>query len=121
MEKIEVVRRGNLQSGGTTPGIVRERAFDSGQTLFSKSTIAPGTISAWHHHGSRQLYGFVVSGTLRLELSEKGEAAVDVSDGDFFRIPPGLVHRDVNIGSAEVVIVNLLLGEGNAVVNVNTP
>ncbi len=119
MDRIEVVRNGNLQRGASTLGIVREKAFDSGPMLVSKSTVAPGVVSSWHHHGARRLYGFVVSGKLRLEWGTKGADSIEVGRGDFFQIPIGLIHRDVNPGKSDAVIVNVLFGEGPAVVNVD--
>lgn len=122
MLHIEVIRAEKLQSGSVTKGILREKAFDSGSMLVSKSTVSGGTVSDWHHHGGRTLYGFVVSGRLRLECVKNGTDAVEVREGDFFHIPPGLVHRDVNPDrSVSAVIVNVLAGEGPAVVNVEAP
>ncbi len=119
---IEVVRAGNLQSGVATPGILRQKAFDKGREIVSKSTVSPGIVSSWHHHGSRRLYGFVVSGRLMLDFGEKGLGSVEVRVGDFFHIPPGIVHRDVNPDKdANAVVVNILVGDGPAVVNVDSP
>ena len=122
MGGIEVVRAGTLTTGSTTVGILREKAFESGSVVFSKSTVAGGTVSNWHHHGGRDLYGYVVSGRLVLEQGKSGQESVEVRQGDFFHIHPGLVHRDVNPERTEpAVIVNLLLGEGEPVVNVEAP
>jgi len=85
-----------------------------------RSQIAVGTISAWHHHGTRHLYGFLVSGRLRFDYGRDGKEAVDLAPGDFFHIPAGLVHRDVNASPSEVaVVVNVSVGTGPAVVNVS--
>ena len=85
-----------------------------------RSQIAVGTISAWHHHGTRHLYGFLVSGRLRFDYGRDGKEAVDLAPGDFFHIPAGLVHRDVNASLSEVaVVVNVSVGTGPAVVNVS--
>jgi uncharacterized RmlC-like cupin family protein len=120
VERIEVVRK--LTPGVKTPGILREKAFDLASVLFSKSTIAPKNVSAWHHHGARELFGFTLSGRLSLEYGPDGKESADLREGDFFRIPPGLVHRDVNPDhSAEAVIVNILIGKGPALVNVERP
>ena len=122
MQGIEVVRAGTLRAGSSTSGILREKAFDSGSAVFSKSTVAAGAVSNWHHHGARELYGYVVSGKLVLEHGKAGSEILEVRPGDFFHISPGLVHRDVNPGGGEpAVIVNLLLGEGEPVVNVDSP
>ncbi len=122
VEAIEVVRRGGLGAGGSTAGIVREKAFESPGVVVSKSTVPGDAVSAWHHHGARNLYGFVVSGRLKLEFGRAGKESVEVAAGDFFHITPGLIHRDVNPDRHEkAVIVNVSVGEGPAVVNVEAP
>jgi quercetin dioxygenase-like cupin family protein len=118
--KIEVVRRDDLGRGAATGGIARSQAFETPTLLQTESKIEGGAISAWHHHGKRDLYGFLVSGRLRLEDAD-GDA-VELSPGDFFHIPVGLVHRDVNLdGHEEAWVVGMLLGGGPSVVNVDLP
>jgi len=52
----------------------------------------------------------------------KGASAVEVGQGDFFYIPPRLVHRDVNPKrEQELVVVNILVGRGEPVINVKSP
>lgn len=122
MERIEVVTARTLESGGVTRGVRRQKAFDTGYVVFSKSTIEAGTVSGWHHHGARQLYGYLVSGRLKLEYGLTGEMVVDLHPGDFFHVPPGLIHRDLNPDeSTAAVVVNILLGEGDQVINVASP
>ena len=122
MQGIEVVRAGTLRAGSATSGILREKAFDSGSAVFSKSTVAPKAVSSWHHHGAHDLYGYVVSGRLVLEHGKAGGESTEVRRGDFFHIGPRTVHRDVNPSRKEpAVIVNLLLGAGEPVVNVDSP
>src|SRR2546422_10294200 len=82
----------------------------------------PAAVSGWHHHGTHALYGFLLSGRLRLEYGTTGSEAVTVSQGDFIHIPPGLVHRDVNPDRARGLgVVNILVGSGGRVVNVDRP
>ena len=79
-------------------------------------------MSDWHHHGTRHLYGFLEAGLMRLEFGLKGASAVEVGQGDFFYIPPRLVHRDVNPNrEQELVVVNILVGRGEPVINVKSP
>ncbi len=79
-------------------------------------------MSGWHHHGTRHLYAFLEAGRMRLEYGPKGALAVEVKRGDFFHIPPYLVHRDVNPDEEhELVVVNTLVGRGDPVVNVEGP
>jgi uncharacterized RmlC-like cupin family protein len=121
MQKIEVVRGTDLKRGDSTQGILREKAFESSNLLFARSRIAGGVKSGWHHHGSRDLFGFVVSGRLRFDYG-KGADSVEVSAGDFFHIPVGVIHRDVNPDQRqEAMVVNILIGEGPSAVNVEQP
>jgi len=64
MKKIEVVRSSELKTGYTTPGIVREKAFESMHRyiIVSRTRVAAGKISDWHHHGTRHLYAFLEAG-----------------------------------------------------------
>ncbi len=124
MKKIEVVRSSELKAGYSTPGIVREKAFESMHRyiVVSRTRVAGGAMSGWHHHGTRHLYAFVKAGLMRLEYGPKGARATEVKQGDFFHIPPYLVHRDVNPdGERELVVVNILVGRGDPVVNVEGP
>ncbi len=119
MARIEVVHATDLTEGNSTRGIVRGKAFDSANLLVSRSRLEAGAVSDWHHHGARHLYGFLASGHLRLEYGPNGTKAADVRKGDFFHIPPRLVHRDVNPSQVHgVVVVSILLGRGQPVVNV---
>ncbi len=122
MPQIEVVRSADLRSGESTQGIVRNTAFEQSGILVARSRIAGGVSSGWHHHGERELYGFLVLGRLRLEYGLKGRLAVDLDPGDFFHIPSRVVHRDVNPATDhEIVVVNVFAGEGPSVVNVPGP
>ena len=79
-------------------------------------------MSDWHHHGTRHLYGFLEARRMRLEYAVKGAIAVEVEQGDFFHIPPRLVHRDMNPNrEQELVVVNILVGRGEPVINVKSP
>jgi uncharacterized RmlC-like cupin family protein len=111
-----------LQRRDSTKGIVRERAFEAAEVLFGQSKVATGTQSGWHHHGTRHLYGFIVSGRLRFDYVQTKMESIEVDSGDFFHIPVGLVHRDVNSDQTmEAVVVNILLDKGPPVVNVPDP
>ena len=124
MKKIEVVRGSELKTSYSTPGIVREKAFESihRYIIVSRTRIAAGMISDWHHHGTRHLYAFLEAGRMRLEYGPKGKGTVEVRQGDFFHIPPLLVHRDVNPdGKHELAVVNILIGRGEPVINVKSP
>ena len=114
MKKIEVVRGGALKAGYSTPGIVRDKAFEltPRYIIVSRTRASGGAMSGWHHHGTRHLYGFQVAGRMRLECGPRRVDAVVVRPSDFFHIPPRLVHRDVNPDkNQEFVVVNILIGK----------
>src|SRR5260370_32842489 len=122
MSRIEGVRRYEIGPGDSTQGMTRKRAFESEGANISQSKVAPGVVSGWHHHGTRQLYGFVVSGQLQLEYLLKGNELADLSAGDFFQIPARLVHRDLNPSrDHEAIVVNILVGSGLAAINAEAP
>src|SRR5436309_11223837 len=85
MPRIEVVRKDRLTAGAVTQGIRRDRAFDHENVVVARSQIAVGTISNWHHHGTRHLYGFLASGRLRFDYGRDGKEAVELAPGDFFQ------------------------------------
>lgn len=122
MSLIDIVRSAELGAGYSTEGIIRKKAFESGNVIFSQSRLLPGVVSGWHHHGTHQLYGYIVSGRIQLEYGIVGEKKAELSEGDFFHVPPGLVHRDVNPNKdRDLFIVNILIGTGPAVINVDSP
>ena len=122
MKKVEVVRGSELVAGYSTRGIVRGKAFESKTIVVSRTRVAGGAVSGWHHHGARHLYAFVVAGRIRLEYGLKGTDAVEARRGDFVHVSPRVVHRDVNPDREhELVIVNILVGRGTPVLNVKGP
>jgi uncharacterized RmlC-like cupin family protein len=122
MRKIEVVRESEMKGGKSTKGITRDTAFELADIIFSRSRVAGGVASNWHHHGTRELFGFVVSGRLTLEYGARGSDVAQLKAGDFVHIPPGLIHRDLNPDEGrEAVIVAILSGKGAPVINVEGP
>src|SRR5437867_13270152 len=93
MATIEVVRSRELHRGDSTEGIVRERAFEDDRAVVGRSRISGGVVSAWHHHGTRHLYGFLVAGRIRFDYGPAGREVGELMVGDLFHIPPGLVPR----------------------------
>ncbi|MGA8711169.1 MAG: cupin domain-containing protein [Thermoplasmata archaeon] len=113
MNRIGVVSRHAVGSPERTE-FGRTPAFETDTVRVGETHVAAGSTSPWHHHGRRTVSAFVVSGELILEFGPHGREKVQVSDGDFFRIPAGLVHRDVNPTPKETKIVNLMVGDGPA-------
>lgn len=122
MSEIHALRGDALAEAPSTPGIQRYLAFEGRDHLVLRSRAKPGAISSWHHHGDYDVYGFIISGSERLEYGPMGKDASVVSQGDFFHIPPHTVHRDVNPSPDEwQEVVLFFRGTGPVVVNVDGP
>src|SRR5437899_8848210 len=116
MPNINSLRNTELGAVYSTEGIIRKKAFESENAIVSQSELAPGVFSGWHHHGTRQLYGYIVSGRLQLEYVLRRQVIADLSVGDFFHIPAGLVHRDLNPNRDHAMsVVNCRLCTGTSV------
>lgn len=122
MADIEVIRGKRATPDASTKGILRRRGIESEGFTLSRSEIARGAVSHWHHHGERELFGFVISGGIRLDYGPKGSKRAKLAAGDFFRIAPGIVHRDVNPSKdTDCVIIVASVGKGPTVVNLDGP
>ncbi len=120
MDRIEVVSR--LTDGSSPLGrFGRKPAFETETVRVGETCVDAGVTSPWHHHGRRTLYGFVVVGELILEFGPHGSESVRPTTGEFFRIPPGLVHRDRNPTAGETAIQNVMIGPGPATIDVSGP
>ena len=122
MPKIEALKAGVLPEAQSTPGITRHLAFKSEDRLVVRSRVDPGKVSGWHHHGDYDVYGYLVSGSVRFENGPGGKETVSLGRGDFFHVPPHTVHREINPSADEGQEVILFLsGTGQLVVNVEGP
>jgi len=122
MKAIEVIHIAGAKRGDSTQGISRDKAFEEEDIVIGRSRVAGGVESGWHHHGKRDVYGYMVSGALRFDFGKGGKSSVVANGRDFFHIPVGLVHRDVNPDERkEAVVVNIMFGKGPPVVNVKGP
>ena len=110
-----------LRAGATTPGVTRELALETGAATMMRARAEAGARSAWHHHGARDDFGYVVVGRARFEFGPGGTESVDVETGGFFHVPAGLVHRDVNPLDSPQEIVMTVVGSGPLVVNIDGP
>jgi uncharacterized RmlC-like cupin family protein len=120
MSKIQALKREALSESSTSPGITRHLAFKDEGSKVLRSQTEPGTVSGWHHHGDYEVYGYVVSGSVRLENGSDKENAISIGPGDFLHVPPHTVHREINPSSDEANdIILFLRGNGPLVVNVD--
>jgi quercetin dioxygenase-like cupin family protein len=122
MANIQALEKDALSEAPGSPGITRHLAFRGEGFVVVRSRVEPGVVSGWHHHGDYDVYGYIVSGSLRFENGPGGRDATSVGPGDFFCVPARTVHRDVNPSGAKGQEVILFLrGSGPMVVNVEGP
>jgi quercetin dioxygenase-like cupin family protein len=122
MDTIRGLEKDALVEAPGSPGIARHLAFRGEGFLVVRSRAAAGVVSGWHHHGDHDIYGYIVSGSVRFEYGLGGKEVTAVGPGDFFHIAPHTVHRDVNPSRTEGQEVILFLrGSGPMAVNVDGP
>lgn len=121
MDEIRAVDPAALRAGAATPGVVREISFDLQGVTQMRARAEPNAATGWHHHGDRDVLGYVVRGSARFEFGPGGGNSVDVPTGGFFHVPARLVHRDVNPAAEPQEIVLAIVGDGPLVVNVDGP
>lgn len=115
----EIVRPADLDAIETTPGIVRRVVFEHPELVMGQSTIARNTTTGWHHHGERDVYGYIVRGEGLFEYEDGGP--ISGRGPAFFHVPAGTVHRETNTGDEEMVVAACFVGSGPVVVNVDDP
>jgi len=120
-ERIVALARDGLTAAPGYPGIRRELAFESDRALQVRVRGDGLAATGWHHHGERVVFGYLVKGRARFEFGRNGSESVEVEAGGFFRVPAGLVHRDVNPTNEEQEFVLVFAGAGPLVVDVEGP
>lgn len=77
--------------------------------------------SEWHHHGDNHVFGYVIEGEGYVEWGTgEGERKL-ASAGQFFHVPPGVVHRDVNPSDDEQDYLLWLTGSEPRTIHVDEP
>jgi mannose-6-phosphate isomerase-like protein (cupin superfamily) len=111
----------DLSAAAPTPGVLREIAFDIERATLMRARAEARAASGWHHHGDRDVLGYVVRGHARFEFGADGHESTEVEEGGFFHVPAGLIHRDVNPLDEPQEIILAVVGKGPLVVNVDGP
>jgi uncharacterized RmlC-like cupin family protein len=120
-DRVSAIAPDGLSAGASTPGVVRELAFETNGATLLRARAEAGAASGWHHHGDRDVLGHVVRGRARFEFGPAGTESTEVEEGGFFHVPAGLVHRDVNPLDQPQEIILAVVGEGPLVVNLDGP
>lgn len=82
--------------------------------------LAPGAVSAVHHHGESESAIYVISGSARFWSGDDLAGAHDASAGDFVWVPPHEVHVEANRSATEPVRMVVARSTQEAIV-VNLP
>ena len=108
-EPVRKLRDDELSEAQGTPGLRRRAAFEEDGHWFGHVEASPETMSGWHHHGDNVTIGYVLKGHATLEFGPGGRDRIDVGEGEYFRVPKRVIHREGNMSSsaAEVVLVRI--------------
>jgi uncharacterized RmlC-like cupin family protein len=96
-----------------TPGMRRYEAISgtrngSRKIWMGESHVAPGMVSADHHHGEAETGIYVVSGhPVFVFLEGDDERRVEAGPGDYVYVPPYVPHREENPSADEEAVVVL--------------
>lgn len=127
--KPDVVSRGELREKDRSepiPGIERTMIFAAEEgpahMYMVKAHVESGASSGWHHHGDNAVYSYLLEGHARVEYGPEGEKITDVHAGEFIKVPPQFVHRDVNpTEDTPHTSVTVIFGTGQTTFNVDGP
>lgn len=109
-----------------TPGMRRFEAISgkrsgSRKIWMGKTHVAPGMVSADHHHGEAETGIFVLSGTpVFVFLNGETERRIETVPGDYVYVPPYVPHREENPSLTEEAVVVLARSTQEGIV-VNLP
>ena len=120
-DDIRVIGDTDLRAATGTPGMTRRVVDEDDGYWFGHVEAAPDTLSGWHHHGDMVTVGYVVKGRLRFEFGPGGSHSAEVGPGEFFRVPPRVVHREGNLTSEPGEVVLARIGEGPPVFPADGP
>jgi uncharacterized RmlC-like cupin family protein len=119
--RVSAIAPDDLQTAPGYPGITREVAWATERAVQVRARAEGRAATGWHHHGDREVLGYLVRGVARFEFGPGGGETADVGEGGFFHVPSGLVHRDVNPTDVPQEFVLVFCGSGPLVVDVDGP
>ncbi|MGH2851358.1 MAG: cupin domain-containing protein [Solirubrobacteraceae bacterium] len=109
-----------------TPGMRRYEAISGARSgsrnlWMGRTHVAPGMISADHHHGRAETGIYVVSGSpVFVFLDGEEERRIETSPGDYIYVPPFVPHREENPSADEEAVVVIARSTQEGIV-VNLP
>jgi uncharacterized RmlC-like cupin family protein len=115
------VSEGPIAPGPPTPGMERRQILDHATAWVGWVRTDAGLAGGWHHHGDRDTYVYLVSGSITIEYGPGGREQVHAEAGDLIFNPARMVHRETTTpeGPAEAFVVRV--GSGPQNVNVEGP
>ena len=99
---------------------VSDELVGAGALWFGYVELAPGAVSAVHHHGESESAIYVISGSARFWLGAELSRSHDADAGDFVWVPPHEVHVEANRSDTEPVRMAVARSTQQAIV-VNLP
>ncbi|HYR64142.1 MAG TPA: cupin domain-containing protein [Actinomycetota bacterium] len=128
MSGFRVIRPSERTPDAASGAMRREAAISSGLVgagalWFGHVELAPGAVSAVHHHGECESAIYIISGHARFwaGLGPSGlEECHDAEAGDFVWVPPHVVHVEANRSDTEPVRMAVARSHQEAIV-VNLP
>ena len=125
MKQLRIVRPHERdKSTAQTAGMAREAGVAASTVGAEKIwvgyvTMAPGAVSAVHHHGPLESSIYIISGRARFRFGDGLSEEAEAGPGDFIYIPPEAVHQEINVDANEpVTMIVARDGQENIVVNV---
>jgi uncharacterized RmlC-like cupin family protein len=119
---VTVVRRSERRlPEQTTPGMQREEAIAAPDTWIGTVRTEPGIQTGWHHHGTHVSYIYVLAGNARMEFGPGGAEVLDCESGDVIRVEPGVIHREITVGTQPSEAIIFRVGSGEVTVNTDGP
>lgn len=100
------------EAGGEIGAIARRSAIDEPQLWAGISTVAGGTATGWHHHGSNTTVFYMPSGSLIVEHGPDSAESSIAEAGDFVVVPAGVPHREIVPERERVEAVVIRFGDG---------
>ena len=82
--------------------------FLNDQVTIAKVTIPPGKSTGWHKHNF-PVFGYVIQGTLTVEIEDKDARNYPVNSS--FSEVINTMHNGVNNGTEDVVLIAFFMGE----------
>jgi len=107
--------------GPPTVGMDRREILDDGDRWLGWLRTDAGLAGGWHHHGDRDSYIYVISGSLAIEFGPGGRDRIDANPGDVVVNPRGVIHREVTGPEEPVTAIVIRVGPGPLNINVEGP